>query len=337
MRPARHGTARPTDHAPATTARCESDRRALRTLVRRAQAAGPRAREALELLAFTGPDLVPMDLLRAVNLGAGRLGTDADAAVRALGDAALVSVEPAGTVSVHPSVQQEVVAELPAGARERRVLCLLDALAAVSPEDPWRPERWPAYRRVLAHARAAAEHGSRIGLRSLALAAVLSDLGEYEWAHGLYATAAEQLRAAHALRATLLGAEHSDTLSGMTDLAAVLWSKGDLAGARTLQEEVLQAQRRILGDEHRDTLLSMNNLGLTLRAQGDLAGARALHEEALRTRRRMLGDGHRETLASMRNLALTLRAQGDLAAARALQEQALAIHARVAGDEHPGG
>ena len=109
--------------------------------MRRARAEAPRVRETLEVLAFTGP---------------------------------------AGMVSVHPSVRRGVVAELPAAARERRVLCLLDAVAAVSPGDPWRPERWPAHRRALIHARTAADHGRRMGLRSLVLAAVLSDLGGYE-------------------------------------------------------------------------------------------------------------------------------------------------------------
>ncbi len=250
---------------------------------------------------------------------------------------------PAGTttelaLTLHRLTQQVVRGQLAEPLLDGAAL--LNLLARACPGNTQEPRHWPRLAALLPHA------------------VWLNDTGRGAWAHGaaevqsrtwlldrgasflqnvlaLYPQARAGFEQALAVRRSVLGDEHPDTLTSMNNLASALRAQGDLAGARTLHEQELTICRRVLGEEHPDTLTSINNLANTLRAQGDLAGARTLHQQELAVCRRVLGEQHPYTLISMSNLAHTLWAEGDLAGACTLEEEVLAVRRRVLGDDDP--
>ena len=80
---------------------------------------------------------------------------------------------------------------------------------------------------------------------------------------------------------------------------------------------------------------SANNLAVDLRGLGEYQQARDLDEDTLTRRRRVLGDDHPDTLTSASNLAVDLCALGEYQQARDLDEDTLTRRRRVLGDDHP--
>lgn len=214
---------------------------------------------------------------------------------------------------------------------------LLKVLHEACPDDVENPVHWPRLAALLAHTLWVNETSwadlptgvqTRTGLLNSAAIFLHFGLALYPQARGIHEQAV-------AVRRSVQGDEHPDTLTAINNLAQTLAAQGDLGGARKLHEEVLAGRRRVLGEEHQYTMSSMNNLALALEAQGDLVGACGLHKQSLALQRRVLGEEHPYTLVSMDNLAGTLAAQGNLAGARTLQELVVDGHRRVLGKEHP--
>ncbi|MGH8933630.1 MAG: FxSxx-COOH system tetratricopeptide repeat protein [Egibacteraceae bacterium] len=306
----------------------------------------PSALGLLELLAFLGPETIPLELLLGdtgtvelpVELaglaGPGRGHERNRLGIGPLRAVSLVERGPAG-VKVHRLTQTVVRDQLDPDRRAARLATAVALVEHALDLDPEHPDNWAAFAALLPAARAAADHTRILDADRPAGLVLLHRLGRYLFNRGDLAGARALQEQALAVRREVLGDRHPDTLRSINNLAATLYEQGDLAGARTLQEQALAVCREVLGDRHPHTLTSINNLANTLRAQGDLAGARTLHEETLAVRREVLGDHHPDTLSSINNLAATLQAQGDLASAYALAEEAVAGSREVLGDRHP--
>ena len=243
-------------------------------------------------------------------------------------------------IRLHRLVRQVAAARCEGAAREDMLRALVEALAAVYPEE--------VYRRSAELAAGAAARCARAGSGRrradaptrdrAAQAADLLDLARVIQASRALqpiAQARPLYERALAIREKVLGPEHPDTATSLNNLAFLLQDQGDLAGARPLSERALAIREKVLGPEHPDTATSLNNLASLLQDQGDLAGARPLYERALAIREKVLGPEHPDTATSLNNLAVLLQAQGDLAGARPLYERALAIREKVLGPEHP--
>jgi hypothetical protein len=83
-----------------------------------------------------------------------------------------------------------------------------------------------------------------------------------------------------ALRRTMLGPDHPDTLSTMYRLADEYAALDRQAEALRLREELLALRKAKLGPDHPDTLFSMYALAISYTAVGRHAEAVRLHEEA---------------------------------------------------------
>ncbi|KAK7991512.1 hypothetical protein PG988_000306 [Apiospora saccharicola] len=152
---------------------------------------------------------------------------------------------------------------------------------------------------------------------------------------GKYAEAEEMHRQTLALRETVLGREHPDTLASMNNLAISLRQQGKHAEAEQMHRQTLALRETVLGREHPDTLASMNNLAGSLQQQGKHAEAEQMHRQTLGLKETVLGREHPDTLASMNNLAESLRQQGKYTEAEEMHRQTLGLKETVLGREHP--
>lgn len=86
-------------------------------------------------------------------------------------------------------------------------------------------------------------------------ASVLRSQGKYSEAEKLSQRALKGYR-------SLLGPQHSDTLTSASNLALILRDQGKYEEAVQLYQEVLDGREKALGTQHPDTLLSMSSLAL---------------------------------------------------------------------------
>lgn len=305
------------------------------TLMRSVRMLGPAGLAFLELASALAGAPVPVSLVEAAFRQWPAPCPDVVMGIDEADSLGLSRCEGDDARSVHTlvsrAVQRYAVRNDSSGAWLRARLTALRALFEVLP-DAVVDVRWHTeIRREMAHAR----HLIASGLNDGATTNVGQCVARHDFESGDYGSARRIYQQVLEAVRSLLGAEHSETLTMMNDLAVAMRAQGDLAGARRLLEQVLQGRRQVLGAEHAHTLATMNALAETLNAQGDLAGARQLHEQVLEVFRRLLGLEHRHTLAAINNLAGTLMAQGDSTGARQCYEQVLEAVRRVLGAEHP--
>jgi non-specific serine/threonine protein kinase/serine/threonine-protein kinase len=167
-------------------------------------------------------------------------------------------------------------------------------------------------------------------------AAVRHTVARTSQALGLSVQAAEQARAALAIRERALGPDHPDTLAAVFVLASAEKVLGHYPEAEALHRRAWIGRERVLGSDHPDTLasqaaLSMHLFDLDRRAEGELLMRRFVEQAA-----RVLGPDHPDTLAGNSNLAHILEARGEVTEAEALLRDTLARKQRTIGPEHPG-
>jgi serine/threonine protein kinase/tetratricopeptide (TPR) repeat protein len=167
-------------------------------------------------------------------------------------------------------------------------------------------------------------------------AAVRHTVARTSQALGLNVQAAEQARAALAIRERALGSDHPDTLAAVFVLASAEKVLGHYPEAEVLHRRAWSGRARALGSDHPDTLASQAALGLHLfdldrRAEGELLMRRFVEQAA-----RVLGPDHPDTLGGSSNLAHILEARGEVTEAEALLRDTLARKQRTIGPEHPG-
>jgi Tetratricopeptide repeat/Domain of unknown function (DUF4062) len=195
---------------------------------------------------------------------------------------------------------------------------------------------WTPWRRLLPHVLAAAGRDEALdavpaeatGLLDRAAGYLLGGSGEIQAAVPVY-------ERAYDVRRDKFGDDHPDTLTSASNVAGSLWWLGDYQGARALDKDTLARRRRILGEDHPDTLTSADQLANDLFGLGDYRQARDLREDTLRRRRRILGDDHPYTLFSASLLALVLWSLGDYRQARQLQDDTVTRSRRILGEDHP--
>jgi serine/threonine protein kinase/tetratricopeptide (TPR) repeat protein len=166
-------------------------------------------------------------------------------------------------------------------------------------------------------------------------AAIRHTLGQTYFYLGDYPHAIEQHERARAMRRSLLGPTHPDTLLSMNSLATAYTSAGRLTEGIGLHEETLKQQKSVLGVDHPDTLHSMNNLAEAYRQAGRLDEALTLHEETWKRQKLKFGRDDPESLRSANNLADAYRQAHRLDEAIQLHKETLNLRKARLGPEHP--
>jgi tetratricopeptide (TPR) repeat protein len=197
------------------------------------------------------------------------------------------------------------------------------------------PGGWPLWGRLLPHVLTAAGREAALDALPVDATRLLDRAATYLLTRGELHAARAPYERAYEVRRERFGDDHPDTLTSASNLALNLWWLGEFQGARALDKDTLTRRRRILGDDAPDTLTSASQLGIDLFGLGHLPQAREVQEETLSRQRRILGDDHADTLATARYLGLLLWYLGDWQQARHLLNDTLTRSHRILGRDHP--
>jgi tetratricopeptide (TPR) repeat protein len=104
------------------------------------------------------------------------------------------------------------------------------------------------------------------------------------------------LRECIALRLTILGPRHPDTLTSQHNLASALKRLGRLDEAETICRQTLAVRREVMGPQHLYTLRNIKLLAEILAAKGRFNEAQESLRTTLEIQRRQLGAEHPDTL-----------------------------------------
>ena len=168
-------------------------------------------------------------------------------------------------------------------------------------------------------------------------AEVRHTIGSVYLSLSLTAEAEPHLLRALAVRRSMLGSNHSDTLAVLDRLATLRQLQSRNEDAERLFREVLNTRRRILGSQHSEVLESLNNLGVFLSQAGRASEAESIFREALNLSRRIRGANHPETFNILGNLAWTLQVLGKVDQAEELLRGDVEAARRAIGPTRPNG
>ncbi len=166
-------------------------------------------------------------------------------------------------------------------------------------------------------------------------AALRNTLGMTYRSLGLVEEAEEQIREVVALRRSVLGMGHPETVKAMQNLAVICRDRGNFAEAEELLREVLDSTSSTLGEEHELVLAAMSSLSSVLHDQGRYEEAAQLIDRTLKVSRRVLGEDHLNTLATINSKASLLADAKKFDESEALRRMALDGLLRTVGADNP--
>jgi tetratricopeptide (TPR) repeat protein len=304
----------------------------------------PTACDVLRVLAWCGPEPVPLSLLSdhpAVLPERLRpIATDPLVLARCT---AILHRRGMATVSPHAiqlhripaallRARSQAIDETAAGWAGTVVRLLVQTAPGTARSDPG---GWPLWRRLLPHVLASAGHDAALDAVPAHATELLDRAATFLMDRGESQAALATFERAYVVRRDKFGDDHPDTLTSATNLADNLWWLGDYQRARALDEDTLSRRRRILGEDHPDTLHSAGQLALDLYGLGHYPQARELQEKTLSRQRQILGDDHPQTFLSLNQLGLLLWCLGNYQQARQLLTGTLAHSRRALGEDHP--
>ena len=135
--------------------------------------------------------------------------------------------------------------------------------------------------------------------------------------------------------ASILGADHPDTLDCMADVVKVYQCQGKLREAEELAIDCLQIGKRIEESKHTSVQRVMMHLAFICRADGRYEEAERLVDEVLKSCKGLLGDEHILTLASLNHLCTRYVHQQRWKEAEDLGLHLVRTSRRIVGNEHP--
>ena len=288
----------------------------------------PTALHLLTLVAWCGPDPVPLSLFATDPLVLARC-------------TAILQRRGMATVSPHGIQLHRIPAALlrvrsqesnrTAAGWAATVVRLLDRIA---PGDVRTDQSgWPMWRQLLPHVLVAASRDVALDAVPAIASRLLDRAAGYLRIRGEPQAAMAPYERACTVRRQRLGDDHPDTLTSASNLALNLSVLGEYQRARVLDEDTLTRRRRILGEDHPDTLTSAIQLGTDLWGLGDYQQGRELLEEMLSRQRRILGDDHPDTLTTARHVGLLLWYLGDYQQARQLETETVTRNRRILGQD----
>ena len=253
----------------------------------RLAADNPAALQLLTLIAWLGPEPVPLTLIteHTTQLPAPLAQAATDPLVLAkqttmLRRRGMAKVAP-GSIELH---------RVPAALLRARTAdhhshnggwaaMVVRLLQAAVPGDAWNnPPVWPTWRALLPHVLATTDPTRDLGEVVAEVSWLLRKAGDYVQSRGEPRAARPLFERAYQLNRDRLDADDPDMLATSQDLAIMLAALGEHEQARALAEDTLTRYRRVLGEDHPDTLTSANNLAIDLGALGEREQAAELRE-----------------------------------------------------------
>lgn len=294
------------------------------------------ALELLRLLAFFGPEPVPLSLLhnaRLLSLPAALARTVKEPlnrarAIRDIGRYSLLTIDNrAGTVQLHRLVRSVLQDGLPPGTAESTAHLAHLLLSAHDPGDPEMLRNWEQYTEILPHV----ETSGMLECEDPDVCHTVLNVVRYLLARGDFRSGVELARRALEEWRRRLGPDDLRTISLIRLLGAAQRSLGRLEEARELNADALRRLRATVGEEHEDTLNLAGGVAADLRATGCFREALALDEDTYAKSVRVFGTDDPNTLMAGHNYAVSLRLSGLFADARELDRKVWQVRAMVLG------
>lgn len=154
------------------------------------------------------------------------------------------------------------------------------------------------------------------------------------FAAGRYREAIPQFEQALAGCRSVLGPDHSATLTVAGNLGVAQVAAGQRRRGLKQVADNLADRVRVLGDDHPDTMTARDALAAVHRTQGNVDDAVAMSGKVALQRARRLGPTHPDTLTSRMGLALAHAAAGDVSSAHRLLAAALSDAEEAYGARH---
>lgn len=300
----------------------------------RARNAG--ALELLRLLAFFGPEPVPLSLLhnaRLLSLPAALSRTVKEPlnrarAIRDIGRYSLLTIDNrAGTVQLHRLVRSVLQDGLDAGTAESTAHLAHLLLSAHDPGDPEMLRNWEQYTEILPHV----ETSGMLECQDPDVCHTVLNVVRYLLARGDFRSGVELARRALKEWRRGLGPDDLRTINLVRLLGAAQRSLGRLDEARELNADALRRLRATVGEEHEDTLNLAGGVAADLRATGRFREALELDEDTYAKSVRVFGTDDPNTLMAGHNYAVSLRLSGLFTQARELDRKVWQVRAMVLG------
>lgn len=303
------------------------------------------AKTVLNVLAWLGPELVPLDLLPAEPPLEGVPAPVADQvgavftnkidyfeAVNALSGHGLVTIT-GRDATVHRLIQAATrdSAE-PQSAADWAEAAAVLLLAAV-PAPPADADRITTWLRLRPHI----EHYLRITPVPESVLSLRLRHWSAQWT-GEIGRPLEALAAFAALREVqtrVLGETHPDALRSRHSHAQWTGESGDFPAAVALFDEVAALWERTEGPDHPGALRAIHSSAYWLGEAADPEAACARLGDVLARRELTLGPEHPDTLRTKHSLAYRTGQTGDYDAACAMLEELLPVRTRILGHDHP--
>ncbi|MDP2896514.1 MAG: FxSxx-COOH system tetratricopeptide repeat protein [bacterium] len=301
----------------------------------------PVAADLLNLLAFLGPDEIPLSIVtggrkhlpKALSAAA-KNAVAINRGIKALRQYSLVE-RSGDSVTVHRLVQAVVRDRLDERDKKKWAQAAVRLVNDALPVEAHDVRTWPECARLLPHALSAAEHAEKLGVAPEATGRVLNQVGVYLWGRAEFREAKAALERALSIDEAAFGPNHPEVATHVNNLGNVLEALGDLKGAKKCCERALSIDEAAFGPNHPNVGRDVNNLGTVLRDLGDLKGAKKCCERALSIDEAALGPNHPNVASIVNNLAGVLKALGDLKGAKKCYERALSIDEAAFGPNHP--
>ncbi|MEW5874720.1 MAG: FxSxx-COOH system tetratricopeptide repeat protein, partial [Candidatus Zixiibacteriota bacterium] len=300
------------------------------------------AAQLLKICAFLAPDQIPLDLLA---LGAVKMPPplredirdplERDRCISVLRRYSLV--EPAADdISLHRLVQRVTKDGLAHEEMRQYLESVTGTVSAVLPSDVLtNPAAWPIYKRLLAHALAAASEADEYQVLRPLASWLFDRCGTFLQATGDLYGARQQLERGLRIAEGVLGGDSPVVSPHLSNLGLVLHLLGDLPSARQYLERALRLAEEGLGPEDRSVAFCLGILGNVVSEMGDFHAARTLLERAMLIFEGIDGPHHPNVAITLGRLGLVVEALGDLRGAIELHKRALHITEGAYGHEHP--
>jgi len=174
------------------------------------------------------------------------------------------------------------------------------------------------------------------GVRDLAVATGLHDLGTVLVQAGDYPGAQAALDEALAQRESLLGADAYDTAITVGSLAQLSYARGDYAKAETLFRRQLESLRRQPAGHEEALAGALNDLAMAIeQTRSDYAGAQKLLREALEIDRKLFAGAHPKIAQATNNLGMAYYRAKEYDQAEALFRESLEMNRKLFGEPNP--
>jgi tetratricopeptide (TPR) repeat protein len=294
------------------------------------------ALELLRLLAFFGPEPVPLSLLhnaRLLSLPAALSRTVKEPlnrarAIRDIGRYSLLTIDNrAGTVQLHRLVRSVLQDGLSTETAEGTAHLAHLLLSAHDPGDPEMLRNWEQYTEILPHV----ETSGMLECEDPDVCHTVLNVVRYLLARGDFRSGVELAKRALKEWRRRLGPDDLRTISLIRLLGAAQRSLGRLDEAREMNADALRRLRATVGEEHEDTLNLAGGVAADLRATGRFREALELDEDTYAKSVRVFGTDDPNTLMAGHNYAVSLRLSGRFAEARELDRKVWQVRAMVLG------